>query len=437
MASANALGGLLRDTRVRVGSLLAVALVTGFFLMRFVLFRSNGDVIAVLAEKTGSTERDSGKTQGAWQPAEARATFLVGDGVRTGKQSTAKVDLSDRSTLRLESSTIIRFLEHPSNPNLNRVDLEMGEAVFETGSAPVSLDTDIGVAVLDPGTRVSLTKVDRKTRYEVVVGMARFEAKDGTTTEVTAGQAVMVDIGAARIERVAAEPASSATEATPPATASAAAEPEPKAVDADATEVATRVTGAGASVRKPGEQSFTKLPGGDGHIPGGSTVRLSSGTSADVSRAGQHLTLRGAGEFVVGATGKPFIVTQGGGVALTGAASEVEIAVPGGSIVARLGAKGEAQIGRESTHVTVSDGSVELRGASGAEELSAGEEGTLGKKGAEVEGRGPTYLDLVAAPGASFAVHDPKPPSRPARSVRRAPRYSSAAAHACARTAPP
>ncbi|HEX3596763.1 MAG TPA: FecR domain-containing protein [Polyangiaceae bacterium] len=407
-----ALGGTgrswTRDTRILVGVLLAAALLTGFAVTRWLVQRGT-DAVAVLTERTGQADRDSGGSTGVWRPAEPSAQFFVGDGVRTGKDSSAKLELSDKSALRLEASTIVRFLERASGPSHQRVDVQMGEAVLEAGPEPVSLDTDIGVAVLDPGTSMSLTKVDQRTRYEVVVGMARFESKDGEKTEVSAGQAVMVDIGAAKLERVTTPPVASTTAAAPPE--SAAREPEPAPLDADGADVTARVAGNGAVVRKPGEQAFSRLAAGEEHIPGGSTVRLASGTSADVARGGQHVTLRGAGEFVVGASGKPFIVTQGGGVSLTGAASELEIAVPGGSIVTRLGAKGEVGVGRDSTHVNVAEGSVELRGASGTEELGAGEEGSIGKKGAEVQGRGPAVVDLVVPPGASFAVHDPHPPT--------------------------
>ncbi len=401
-----------RDSRVLIGVLLAAALVTGFLVTRLIL-RSKDDAVAVLVAKTGETQRDSGGSVGVWRPAETSASFFVGDGVRTGKDSTAKLELSDRSALRLESSTIVRFLEHPTGPSHQRVDLQMGEAILETGGATVSLDTEIGVAVLDPGTTLTLRKVDQKTRYEVVVGLARFEGKDGEKTDVKAGHAVLVDIGAARLLPAAPEalPSAppSATALAPPA--SSAHEPEPAPLDADVPEITVRVTGNGGVVRKPGEQAFTRIAPGEGRLPGGSTVRLSAGTSAEVTRAGQRVSLRGLGEFLVGASGKPFIVTQGGGVSLTGAAAELEIAVPGGSIVTRLGAKGEVGVGRDSTRVTVSEGSMELRGASGAEELGAGEEGLIGKKGAEVQGRGPAYVDLVVAPGASFAVHDPHPPT--------------------------
>ena len=409
MASFDKVRAHLRDARVLVGLLLLSALVTGFVAVRAIVRGGHGDAVAVLDEKTGKTDRDTAKTRGSWQPAELAAEFFVGDGVRTDKDSTAKLALSDGSALRLENSTIVRFLEHPSGPSRNRVDLQMGEAVLETGSAALSLETDIGVAVLDPGSRVSLKKVDQKTRYAVVVGMARFESKDGAKTDVAAGQAVDLDVGAAQIERVAQTPSPAATPSA--AAPSASARDDEPVSSADESDVATTVTGGGATVRRPGEEKFGKLTAGDSRIPGGSTVRLSSGTSAEVSRAGQHVTLRGLGEFVVGATGQPFIVTQGGGVSLTGAGSEVEVAVPGGSIVARLGAKGEAVVGRDSTRVTVSNGSMELRGPSGTEELESGEEGSIGKKGAEVQGRGPAYVDLVVPPGASFVVHDPRPPT--------------------------
>ncbi|HEX4334416.1 MAG TPA: FecR domain-containing protein [Polyangiaceae bacterium] len=397
-----------RDVRILVGALLAAALLVGYAATRWLVQRGD-DTVAVLTSKSGQAERDSGGSVGVWHPAETSAKFFVGDGIRTGKDSGAKLELADHSALRLESSTLVRFLERPTGPAHQHVDVQMGEAVLETGGTEVSLDTDIGVAVLEPGTSLSMKKVDKTTRYEVEVGMARFESKSGEKTELAVGQAVFVDIGTAKLERVV--PSATAS-VEPPTTAPAGSTetPEPVTLDADASDVTAHVSG-GAVLRKPGEQAFTHLAAGDAHIPGGSTVRLAAGSSADVARGGQHVTLRGAGEFVVGASGKPFIVTQGGGVSLTGAPSELEVAVPGGSIVARLGAKGEVGVGRDSTKVSVTGGSAELRGESGNEELAAGEEGVLGKKGAEVLGRGPAVVDLVVAAGASFAVHDPHPPT--------------------------
>jgi hypothetical protein len=252
---------------------------------------------------------------------------------------------------------------------------------------------------------MSLKKVDGGTRYEVTVGKARFESKDGEKTEVAAGESVVIGIGAAKLERYVPAPAS----AEPPAPI-ASAPAFASAANGDG-EVTARVTGGGAAVRAPGKAQFERLAPGEGRMAAGSTLRLQTGSSAEVSRGSERVTLRGQGEFVIGQADKPFIATQGGGVSLSGAESQLEIAVPGGAIVAKLGARGEVGVGRDVTKVSVAAGSVELRGAGGTEELAAGEEGTLGKKGAEVQGRGPSYTDLVVPAGASFAVHDPRPPT--------------------------
>jgi hypothetical protein len=66
----------------------------------------------------------------------------------------------------------------------------------------------------------------------------------------------------------------------------------------------------------------------------------------------------------------------------------------------------------EATEIAVSAGAVELQSAAGIEELLAGEQGTIGAKGTtEVVGRGPGYVDFTTSAGASFAVHDPSPPT--------------------------
>jgi hypothetical protein len=395
-----------RDTRVFVGVLLVFALIVGFFATRWFVTRGKDDTVAVLTAKTGQAERDSRASLGAWRTAEPASEFFVGDGVKTGKASTARLELSDKSLLRLESNTLIRFLEHPSGPKRQRVDVQMGEAVLEAGTEPISLETDIGVAVLTPGSKMSLTRAGEKTRYEVVVGLARFESKDGEKTEVKAGDSVVIGIGAAKLERYVPTPPPSSAPEAPSASASAAPPAPIEGGDIDA-----QVTGSGAFVRAPSAPAFTPLAPGEGHIPAGATVKLAQGTSAAVSRAGQRVTLRGAGEFVVAAPGKPFIVTQGGGVSLTGATTELEIAVPGGSIVTRLGAKGDVGVGRDSARVSVTEGIVELHGTSGVDQVAAGEEGSIGKKGTEVKGRGPSYVDLMVGAGTSFAVHDPRPPT--------------------------
>ncbi len=389
--------------RVGVAALVLVFVFVGAYLMR-----RKPAAVAVLEESGGTVDRDFGKHVGAWQPAALRDRFFVGDGVRTDRASHAALKLDDDSELRLASSTVIRFLDKPSKSKAERFDLQMGAASLETGKDAVTLDTDIGAATIAPGTKLSLVKGDRGTRYEVSVGMARFES-GGQTVEVGAGQGIEVGIGNASIERYDVKPEGSAA---PPPSAAPAPSAEPVAEAKPTGDVTAHVVGGGASIRAPGATTFSRLAAGNATIASGSTLRLARGTSADVALGGERATLRGAGDFVVAEANQPFIVTAGGGVSLTGADTELEVAVPGGSIVARLGARGDVTVKKDATHVSVASGTVDLKTASGDEELDAGEEGTLGAKGsAEVGGRGPGYTDFVVLAGQSFAVHDPHPPT--------------------------
>lgn len=367
---------------------------------------SSAHALAVLAEEHGTIERDTASTVGQWTAAKVKAEFFVGDGVRSGKTSRAVLELSDDSRLALEESTIVRFLERPSGSGTERIDLQMGEATLEVGKEPLSLETDVGLAVIDPGTRLSLRKDGKGIRYEVSVGLARFEDKNGEKTAVGPGQGVIVATSAARVERIETKPEAAPS---PSAAPSPAAEVSPPQVVTG--DVAAKVTGGGASVRSPGAATFAPVAPGESTIAAGSTLKLAGGTTMDVHRGGEHATLRGAGEFVVAESGRSFIQTRGGGIAFASVSQDIQVAVPGGTIVVKTGSSADVRVDAEAAKVAVATGTAELRGPTGTEQLSAGEEGTLGAQGkAAVAGRGPGYVDFVAA-GGSFAVHDPKPPT--------------------------
>jgi ferric-dicitrate binding protein FerR (iron transport regulator) len=369
-----------------------------------------GDALAELDKKAGKIDRDSAGTVGTWKTAEIHAKFFVGDGVRSGPVSTASLALSDGSELELEENTLIRFLDRPPGSHEAHLDLEMGEAVVQTGGDGLTLRTEVGVAVVDPGTRFSLKKSDAGVRYQVSVGLAHFESH-GEKVDLKAGQGVAIGIGEAKLEpfdtqKTAPTPTTSA--APPAAPQDAGASPPP----AESGTVSAHVVGAAASIRAPGASAFEKLAAGDRTFASGSTLRLGAGTTADVKVGDQRAVLRGAGEFVVAQAGRPFVQAGGGSVSLVNTGTEVEVAVPGGSIIAKLGTSADVHVRSDETRVAVKTGSAELRGPNGTATLGAGEEGTLAARGAtEVAGRGPGYVDFVVAAGGSFAVHDPKPPT--------------------------
>jgi ferric-dicitrate binding protein FerR (iron transport regulator) len=365
--------------------------------------------VATLTLAAGAIERDTKSALGKWGPAALHTEFFVGDGVRSGKSSRAVLTLSDSSRLNLDQNTVIRFRDRPSGSKKEHIDLEMGDATLEVGGEPLSLETDVGLAVINAGSRISLKRTEAGVRYEVSVGMARFETAGGAT-EVGAGQGVSIGIGSATIERYdVGREAVPAPSAAPPAPSHPDAGP-PSAPTGGA--VAAQIVGNGASVRAPGATAFAHLPAGAGTFAAGTTVRLAAGTSADVDRGGEHATLRGSGDFVVAEAGKSFIQAQGGAMSFSGAAREVTVTVPGGSMTVKIGASADVKVKTDATQIAVTAGSVEVRSAAGTEELLAGEQGTIGAKGTtEVVGRGPGYVDFTTSAGASFAVHDPSPPT--------------------------
>ena len=68
-----------------------------------------GDTLAWLEQKQGTVDRDFADRVGTWVGAEPKTKFVVGDGIRTGADATARLELSDKSKLSLEPKTLVRF----------------------------------------------------------------------------------------------------------------------------------------------------------------------------------------------------------------------------------------------------------------------------------------------------------------------------------------
>src|SRR5882672_10558491 len=91
--------------------------------------RRNPGALAWLDEKHGAVDRDFAAHLGAWESAQTKAAFAVGDGIRTGADATARLELSDKSKLSLEPLTLVRFLARPPGASAQRMDVETGEAM--------------------------------------------------------------------------------------------------------------------------------------------------------------------------------------------------------------------------------------------------------------------------------------------------------------------
>ncbi|MDX2052469.1 MAG: hypothetical protein SFV15_08770 [Polyangiaceae bacterium] len=362
--------------------------------------------LAILKESEGHVDRDFSKSLNVWERAELGAHFRVGDGVKTGSKSGALLTLDDGSEAGLKSNTLVRFLETPPKSSQQGLDVVTGEATLSVGSTDLGLLTNVGLALLRAGSKITLRRADQAVRFEVNVGSARFETKTGPL-DVKAGQGVEIGIGQAVLERF------DLNKEAAPAATEAAAKAEVAQADAPETgEIGLNVDGAGARLKEPGAKDWTALKPGAHALSAGSTLSLPRGTSATVTRGNRQVVLRGQGQFVVASTGSAFIQTESGGISVAATSGAVSITVPGGTITTLLGGLSDLQVKRDATAVSVRVGEVEIKTEKGVETLRGGETAKLSSAGAvDVGGRGPGYADILLAAGDSIAVHDPSPPT--------------------------
>lgn len=154
------------------------------------------DVLAILLAARGSVERDVAARVGSWTPAAPESEFRVGDAVRTRESASAELELDDRSRVKLEPNTTLRFLATPPGAEDHHgLDVLAGEAVLEVGDRPSTWHTGGTVARLEAGARVKLKRSERGVELEVLLGDARIDTTDGPVSLRRGGT---LTLGAAR-----------------------------------------------------------------------------------------------------------------------------------------------------------------------------------------------------------------------------------------------
>jgi hypothetical protein len=148
--------------------------------------------VAELREAQGIVDRDDATPGEAWRTTIVGETYTWDEAVRTAPDATASLLLGASSGIRMQPGTVVRFLRQASDRT--GVQIASGEAELESRGG-VSLVTRAGTVQLEAGTTIRLT-AGASERIEVVAGSVQFE--DGVT--VTAGQAVLVEVGSVILE---------------------------------------------------------------------------------------------------------------------------------------------------------------------------------------------------------------------------------------------
>ncbi len=386
--------------------------------------RREPDIAELSAVLSGTAERSS--QGGAWQASRAGDRFRTGDGVRTSQGGGARLRFLAGGGLRMGPSTTIRF---------GQAELAVdGELEAEGEDAVVELV--LGRAHIAAGSRVRIGRRGGQLRFDVLIGGA-VVTRAGQDLEVTAGQALDLDLAGTRVERVpgsASATASAGLVATTPkpATAATAATTETGeapshdggAADAGDTPAPDAIVGdlrgPAGRMRRASSDEWTMLPAGRREIPPAAEVSIPRGATLALDRGDQRAVVTGAAELVVAPDGPsgPLVEARRGRAAVRAAGADVEVRVAGGKIVARRGrdrggSAADLRVDRSATSVRVTGGVVDVVGARGGRErLLAGQTGVVERGGGlRVFGRPPERGDFSIDAGRSATIHDPSPPT--------------------------
>ena len=185
--------------------------------------------LAELIEVHGrGVERDFAGRVERWQDAQVGARFGLGDGVRASAAAHAIVELRDGSLVRLKPGTLLRFMAATEGTAEQALDVQTGEAEITVGAVDMPLRTELGVAVIERGSRISLLrKGPARLQYRIELGSAKLQRARGGHELVHAGELVEVGIGMAVLDRRRVPAASPAPQPAPATGAAPAADAAP------------------------------------------------------------------------------------------------------------------------------------------------------------------------------------------------------------------
>lgn len=147
-----------------------------------------GSDIAELETLSGDVRRDVASAQGTWKGASVGDKLAMGDGLRTGSKSVARLKLFPEGTALVEPNTVMRFLAQAPGQK-DRITLEQGAIELEATGLDLEVHTARAVARLDKGTRVRVRAGEdggTDVRFDVLVGRVTVE-HDGSSTDVLEG----------------------------------------------------------------------------------------------------------------------------------------------------------------------------------------------------------------------------------------------------------
>jgi hypothetical protein len=418
---------------------LAIAITAAALLTMLFVWLSGEAPLARVSRAEGAVQRDRRGAEETWYAANLGDELSMGDALRTGATSRARLSMSEGTVLDVAPSTVVRLLFDA--PQRERFRVVSGSAEVQAGDSELIIQTASGPVKVAKGAKISVREEPGSTWVRVDMGRAQL-GWDETEQALEAGQELRSDAHAVLTKAAAPDSApglpraraADASEklATPErapsqeahANAAAASTKQPAALVAAAAStlpagqgVGARVRGNQVRVQNKGEKSAHGIAEGEHLLAVGTLVTVDGNSSVELSQAnGGKLVTSGKAALVVGDGEKVATRVLNGKLEAKAGKVPMEIEVPGGRILLMVdpsgGAAGSVRVNKGDTQVAVQHGSMLLRGQQGEQQLSTGAQGLLSTRGqAKLDYEPPSLRDMTLAPGVSTTIHDVSPPT--------------------------
>ncbi|HET8933763.1 MAG TPA: hypothetical protein VFN67_10000 [Polyangiales bacterium] len=240
--------------------------------------------MATMIEHTGEVQRDHAGHAGKFEAANDRARFVSGDALRTLDNGTARLQLPASGSVLVQGSTTIRLWRGKKTGV--QVNVQTGMASVVAAKEPVSIQTALGLAVLQAGSELRVRPDTRGQRFEIKLGRASLTTAEGQELNFGPGESIGVDEELPPLTPPAVDPQlTGVADAGEPEAAAEAAPAELSDLELQ--------PGASISIYDPAPPSRIRLsipascPHGAGARVRGKTIALSQ-TQALLLSAGRH-----------------------------------------------------------------------------------------------------------------------------------------------------
>lgn len=144
--------------------------------------------LATLIEHTGEVQRDHAGQAGKFELATDRARFESGDALRTLDNATARLQLPASGSVLVQSATTIRLWRGKKTGV--QVNVQTGMASVVAAKEPISIQTELGLAVLQAGSELRVRPDTRGQRFEIKLGRASLTTAEGQELNFGPGESI-------------------------------------------------------------------------------------------------------------------------------------------------------------------------------------------------------------------------------------------------------